>query len=55
MTVLGSVLIIAIAGLVAQYQHYAFLKTRKADASRTEIEELKTAVAALKTAQGFKR
>lgn len=51
----AEVLIIAIAGLIAQYQHYAFLKTKKSDATKGEIEELKTAVAALKTAQGFKR
>lgn len=50
-----SVLILCSCALAAQWQHYAFMKSRKTEVGKSELEELKSQVQALRVAQGFKR
>lgn len=49
------VLIICVASLIAQKQHHEFISSKKTEIGKSELEDLKTKVEALRAAQGFKR
>jgi hypothetical protein len=50
-----SILIIAIASLIAQAQHYKHSKVQASDSGKSDLDDLRAKVEALRVAQGFKR